>query len=67
MHLSPRKHGGKENTDMSYAAEQIVKQEQEDAEREMALWMAVSAIREGLKRGDPDALELVKELNKEQA
>jgi hypothetical protein len=52
---------------MSYAAEQIVKQEQEDAEREMALWMAVSAIREGLKRGDPDALELVKELNKEQA
>lgn len=52
---------------MSHIAEQIARQEQEDAEREMATWMAAQAIREGLKRGDPDAMELVKELQKESA
>ena len=52
---------------MSYVAEQISKQEQEAAEREMALWIAASAIREGLKRGDPEAIELMNELEKEKA
>ena len=52
---------------MSYAAEQIAKQEQEQADREMALWIAGNAIREGLKRGDPEAIELVNELQKESA
>lgn len=50
---------------MSYAAEQISKQEQEEAERDFALWIAASAIREGLKRGDPEAKELLTELTKE--
>lgn len=50
---------------MSYAAEQIAMQERDDAEREMALWIAANAIREGLKRGDPEAIELMAELNQE--
>lgn len=50
---------------MSYAAEQARKQEQEEAERDFVLWMAANAIREGLKRGDPEAKELLDELNKE--
>lgn len=52
---------------MSYAADQITQQEQEQAEREMALWMACNAIREGLKRGDPEAIELVNELKENKA
>jgi hypothetical protein len=50
---------------MSYAAEQIAKQEQEQAEYELALWMAAGVLREGLRRGDPDAIELMNELQKD--
>lgn len=50
---------------MSYAADQTLRQEQEEAERDFALWVAANAIREGLKRGDPEAKELLIELNKE--
>ncbi len=52
---------------MSYIAEQLARQEQDEAEREMALWIAASAIREGFRRGDPEAVELVIELSKEKA
>ena len=51
---------------MSYVAEQIAKQEQEQAEREMAMWFAANAIREGLKRNDPEAIELMNELREGQ-
>ena len=51
--------------EMSYVAEQLAMQEREEAEREMALWMAATAIREGLRRGDPEAIELLDELTKE--
>lgn len=51
---------------MSYAAEQIAREEQERAEREMAVWVAICAVREAVKRGDPDAQELIAELKKDE-
>lgn len=52
---------------MSYVAEQITQQEQEQAERELALWIACNAVREGVRRGDPEAIELMNELQKDKA
>ena len=50
---------------MSYIADQLSQQEQQEAEREMTLWMAANAVREGLKRGDPVAIELMAELEEQ--
>ena len=52
---------------MSYVAKQITQQEQEQAERELALWIACNAVREGVRRGDPEAIELMNELQKDKA
>lgn len=57
---------------MSYATtreflEQMYREDVEEQRRaaeEMALWAAATAVREGLKRGDPEAIELMNELEK---
>lgn len=47
---------------MSYAAEQVLKREQDEALREMEIWHSANVIREAFKRGEREAVELVIEL-----
>ena len=50
---------------MSYVAEQVVAQEQEQAWRELEIWHAGNVIRDAFKRGEPMAVEIVQELKQE--
>jgi hypothetical protein len=58
---------------MSYATtreflEQMHREDMEERRRaaeEVALWAAATAVREGLKRGDPEAIELMNELKEQ--